>query len=263
MLDSGAFSAAQLGRVIDRVRYCDFALEARDWPDVEVTIVNLDEIDRNDPEEAARIGYDNFLYMRSRGLNPMPVLHEGESPNWLDRYLDAGCDYVGLGSAQGNAKANFYDAAWDRLRDSAGNPRVKVHCFGGSIAADLQAYPWASADSLSWLSEHRFTHLETPEQYAESAYTPARRYARLQREIQDARPSVPFRFYMVIGPSSWCFPTLFAVHHRSALVSFAYAQPGFIERLKTFIRNPHALLAREPYKSHLDLLFEVAERYAA
>jgi len=193
----------------------------------------------------------------------MPVLHVGEPLDWPDRYRDAGCDYIGLGSAQGNAKANFYEAAWDRLRDSAGNPLLKVHRFGGSTAADLQAYPWTSSDSASWLSRHMYEYQATPRQAAENAYGPARYYARLEREIQDARPSVPFQFFLVIGTSSWCFPTLFAVHHRSALVSFAYAQPSFIERLKTFIRNPHELLECEPYKSHLELLFEAADRYAA
>src|SRR5204862_8282076 len=98
---------------------------------------NLDHIDPDDPDTAARISFENFMEMRELGLSPVPVFHIGEKIEWLLRYLDLGCPYVGLGSAKGDAKFDFYAAAWEHLTDGSGMPLVKVHAFGESTIEGL------------------------------------------------------------------------------------------------------------------------------
>jgi hypothetical protein len=264
IIDSGAFTTYTRGTTIDLRAYIEFALDARKWPG-NVTIVNLDSIGGpGGHEEAAQVGFENFKPMRAAGLDPMPVVHAGESFDWLHRYLDQGVQYIGLGwsAARGNAKRDFYAAIWEHLRDSKGNPLVRVHGFAESTR-DLLDYPWASADSTTWLRQHMHVGGMSPRQRAEIIYRGARRYARLQDEVNACRPSVPFRMHLVIGDYWWDFPALFAAHHRSALASFAslMSSPGRIANLKTFIAEPHALLDRQPYESSLDLLYAAAEDY--
>jgi hypothetical protein len=227
-----------------------------------VTLVNLDHIDDEDrPEEAAQIGFANFEFMRRLGLDPIPVYHEGEHPVWLKRYLDEGCRYIGLSGLTSHA-ADFFAEAWPLLLDGSGNPLVRVHAFGESRTEVLLAHPWASADSSSPSAREQNTGGATRPHRAQLVYVPARRYAGLQWEVRAFRPDVEFNFHFAIGTSAWRLPTLHAVGHRSALISYWYwKSPTDLQRLRTFIANPHALLATEPYKSNLELLDQVAERY--
>lgn len=86
LIDSGAYEAWTSGIAIDREAYCQFALQNRDLAP-NVVIVSLDHIDPDDPGESARISFENFEYLRSRGLDPMPVVHVGESLDCLRRYF--------------------------------------------------------------------------------------------------------------------------------------------------------------------------------
>jgi hypothetical protein len=262
MIDSGAFSVYASGGTVDLTEYCDFCLGIRDLAS-DFTFVNLDHIDDEDrPEEAARIGYENFEFMRSRGLDPIPVVHEGEDLDWLKRYLDAGSIYIGLsGLSKGHAD-DFFAQAWEMLCDSSGNPLVRVHAVGESRTEVLLAYPWASADSSSPSAQEIHTRSTTRLQLAERAYESARRYARLQWEVRAFRREIPFNFHFVVGSSDWHLPTLHAVHHRGALMSYlVLKQPAQLQRVQTFIASPHALLDSEPFKSKLELLEQVEEQY--
>lgn len=266
IVDSGAFSAYSQGAEIDLGKYCEFIETNRDLAGMaNVTFVNLDHIDLDEPEQAAQAGFKNFQFMRNRGLDPMPVYHIGENIDWLKRYLDLGCSYVGLGCAlrSGPRCDDFYAQCWEHLASCSGKPLVRVHAFGESRTAALLRYPWASADAFTWGNKRKYDKPpETSAEAAEYAYDPARRCARLEHEVQSARPALPFRFHFVIGATVWDFPTLHAVHHRSALISYlALKQRLSIERLRQFIANPHALLRNEPYLPKLELLHEVAEHY--
>lgn len=162
MMDSGAFSAWKLNRPVNLEAYCDFLLENADWIDVPVA---LDEIIPNDPELAAKRSFDNLVYMRSRGLDPVPVWHVRESIDWIKRILDLGCQYVGLSATSIVSHAatdDWYEMAWSYLVDSAGAPLVRVHAFGESRQTILVRYPWASADSSTWLDAERYGTLRVP-----------------------------------------------------------------------------------------------------
>ena len=162
-IDSGAFSAWRLGRPVDVVAYSDFLVENQDWIDVAAA---LDVIIPDDPEEAARLSFENLLYMRSRGLDPVPVWHVRESTSWIQRILDVGCMYVGLSATScvsSSATQDWYEMAWSYVVDRGGAPLAKVHSFGESRLEVLRRYPWASADSSTWLEGEKRGTLILPD----------------------------------------------------------------------------------------------------
>jgi len=157
MLDSGAFSAWTLGKSINLKEYCDYIERNQEWIG---NYVALDVINPKDTHAAAEASFANLLYMRKRGLHPIPVLHVGESFDWLHRMLDLGCDYIGLSATSLTARGNidsWYRDAWAQLVDRDGLPTVKVHAFGETRFAPLSLFPWASADSISWIYKSQIT----------------------------------------------------------------------------------------------------------
>jgi hypothetical protein len=150
LVDSGGYSAWRLGKTIDLNAYCEFLEQNADWIGMYVV---LDHIAPDAPEEAAQISFDNLKEMRRRGFNPIPIWHARESLDWIDRMLDLGCDYIGFSttSARGFAIDDALELAWSHVVNAAGQPTVLVHAFGNSHVPTLFKYPWASADSSSWL----------------------------------------------------------------------------------------------------------------
>lgn len=158
-LDSGAYSAWSRGVEIDIDEYVEFIKANADHLDV---YANLDALagkpgqvatlaQRN--EGAAR-SWANFLYMRSEGLDPLPVFHVGESWSWLDKMLAHGCDYIGLGGLVGCSYAErkaWLDQVFERLCDERGHPKVKTHGFGMTSIPLMFRYPWHSVDSTTWI----------------------------------------------------------------------------------------------------------------
>lgn len=151
IIDSGAFSAWTLGKPIKLDNYCDYLLANLDWIG---PYVALDVISPGDPEESARLSFENLLYMHSRGLRPIPVYHVGEDVSWLFKMLDLKCDYVGISASSlvsRNKVDEWYAIAWSHLVDSTGRPIVKTHAFGEGRYDSIKRFPWFSADSASWI----------------------------------------------------------------------------------------------------------------
>ena len=144
-LDSGAFSAMQLGAEIDLDRYIRYIKENKDI--IEVASV-LDGI--GDPQKT----YDNQTYMERNGVRPMPCFHYGEDEQWLEYYIER-YDYISLGGMVPISKPqllSWLDRVWDLyLTDEAGRPRIKVHGFGLTKLDLMFRYPWYSVDSTAWL----------------------------------------------------------------------------------------------------------------
>jgi hypothetical protein len=151
IMDSGAFSAWKSGNPINLEEYCDFLLRNEEWITHSVA---LDVINPSDTEKAASESYNNYIYMRSRGLRPIPVWHVGESVTWLYRLLDAGADYIGLSASSivaGGAAEDWYALAWSYLVDTRGTPTIRAHAFGEGRAKSLMRFPFYSADTTTWL----------------------------------------------------------------------------------------------------------------
>lgn len=158
-LDSGAFSAWSRGAEIDLQEYCEFIRANIEHIDV---YANLDVLpgQPGQPataagrEAAAAASWDNFMFMRSEGLDPLPVFHIGEDRKWLDKMLAHGCGYIGLGGLVGVPSAQrqaWLDDVFDYICDEEGKPRVKTHGFGMTSVPLIFRYPWFSVDSTTWI----------------------------------------------------------------------------------------------------------------
>jgi len=137
MLDSGAWSAYRIGKVID-IDALLLEEKTGNWDEV----VALDVIGDGD---ASKVNAD---YMRVQGSNAFPVFHFGESWELLDYY----CEHwlkVGLGCCFVKSVSQsywFYDKCfakqWPHL----------FHSFGWATPNVLRRYPFASADTSSCLT---------------------------------------------------------------------------------------------------------------
>ena len=102
LLDSGAFSAFNLGEHIDLDDYIGFVKANKG---LIYRCINLDKIPGNfgirewrpeGIEAAAAASYANHQKMKEAGLNPIPVFHQDENFRWLEKYLADGEDYICL-----------------------------------------------------------------------------------------------------------------------------------------------------------------------
>lgn len=159
MIDSGAFSAWRRGAVIDIDQYADFLHQNIELIDY---YVNLDVIpgefgrvpSQAEVDASANASWENFLHLRGRGLESIPVFHQGEDFKWLETMLVAGCKYVGISPA--NDRTTKEKKLWlDRVfavipKGPGGYPLVKTHAFGMTSTYLIFRYPWFSVDSSSW-----------------------------------------------------------------------------------------------------------------
>ncbi len=183
MIDSGAFSAWNLGKKlnkdirVDVDEYINFINEYGDYFDV---IVQIDAVTGKDGldeghVEKQKATWENFIYMRSKirkDLWPkfIPVVHAGDTWDFLDmvlNYVDEDgnhIEYLGLGgpqNIQAERNTNWWFEAFSRIAKSS-NPNVKTHGFGMTTLKMLDELPLTSADSSSWNAFGRFGTIITP-----------------------------------------------------------------------------------------------------
>jgi hypothetical protein len=86
------------------------------------------------------------------GLRPIPVIHFGTSEKWLEKYLDKGYDYIGLGGRIGRSPYfPWADKLWSIICDTPNRlPVCKVHGFAITTHRHMTRYPWYSVDSTAW-----------------------------------------------------------------------------------------------------------------
>lgn len=160
LLDSGAFSAWNAGANVDLDAYIRFI---KDNSDSISAYVNLDVIPGSpgkvptpdEVERSAAQGWENMLYMEEHGLSPVPVFHQGERMQWLERMIDHGCPYVGISPANDRStqqKVMWLDRVFDFLCNDEGVPCIRTHSFGATSSVIIFRYPWYSVDSTTWLA---------------------------------------------------------------------------------------------------------------
>jgi hypothetical protein len=101
------------------------------------------------------------------GLKPVPVIHYGAEMKWIDKYLDAGHDFLGIGGlGQGVNKKDFFawgDRLFNRLCPTARRiPLVRTHGFAMTSWELIVRYPWWSVDSASWIKAAAFGQVYFP-----------------------------------------------------------------------------------------------------
>lgn len=126
-----------------RTNYIEYLLKNKDKIQV---YSNIDVINN------AKLTYRNQKILEEAGLNPIPVFHLGTDYKWLNRYLD-NYEYIALGGLVPNNTSTLIpilDRLFkEKLLDSNGFPRVKLHGFACTSIPLMIRYPWYSVDSTT------------------------------------------------------------------------------------------------------------------
>lgn len=207
-LDSGAFSAWSKKEVIDIDDYCNYIDDHQDWI---AYYVNLDVIPGQKgskrtialAEEAAELSFKNYMYMRSRGLKPIPVVHKGEKFLWVQKYIDEGADYIGLSPSTGMVSKvdsmAWLDGVFTRLTNKDGVPFVKTHGFAVASFDLMKRYPWTTCDASSWALTAAFGGLYIPAyRLGKPDYSQAP--SKISVSEYEDRTKVPTDHYTRFGP---------------------------------------------------------------
>ena len=142
-MDSGAFSFHNLKVDIDIDEYIDTIKKD--------SIDNYSVLDVIGDPKATQ---ENYLYMKSKDLDPTPCFHINTDVEYLDYYLEE-CDKLAIGGmvqAQ-NIHSNL-KKIWSKIWSK--NKTMKVHGFGVSSPDIAVSYPWHSIDSSSFAAITKF-----------------------------------------------------------------------------------------------------------
>lgn len=162
LVDSGAFSVAHSGAVVDideYIKYINTNTEA-EWY-IALDVIPYPILNRGTAAETARISWENYLYMIKRLDEPfklLPVYHFGESLDALKRILNfeykgQKIPYICIGGRHGVSSAKqsrYFDTIFRAVQES-NNPDVDIHVLGMTVFDLLERFPFKSADSTSHL----------------------------------------------------------------------------------------------------------------
>lgn len=144
LLDSGAFTAHNAGKVITLDDYCRFieAMPIKPWRYFQLDVVG-------DPEKTAR----NYEKMLERGFTPVPVFTHNESLSRLDELYETS-DLVALGGLVGNKNRK---AIVRRVMNHAKGR--KIHLLGFTNEQYLKFYKPYMCDSSSLAATEMYGRL--------------------------------------------------------------------------------------------------------
>jgi len=160
MLDSGAYSIWKSGTEVDLdsyIAFCKKELTESQWG--ELYFVGLDKIPGtistaptgDELKNASNTSYLNYVRMKEAGVVNIPVYHFGEDLGVLDRYLEIGVDYIGIGgmarAVSDKNKRLWLDSLFTHIEDTGIS--VNLHGFGITSSSLVKGYPWYSVDSVS------------------------------------------------------------------------------------------------------------------
>ncbi len=172
MIDSGAFNSWSRGITLDIKKYIAFIKRNEH---LIYSYVCMDTIPGfkgqartlAQVQQSAKLSYENLQHMKGAGLRPIPVFHQSEAFEWLERMLDDGEDYIGF-SRNMNKKSQWQQAgAWldecfRRIKKHRNGAKVRTHGFGITHQKLLARYPWFSADSTAWVIQSSYGHVFIP-----------------------------------------------------------------------------------------------------
>ncbi len=171
MVDSGAFTAWTLGKEVKIDDYIDFLNKHKDVIDIN-RVTSLDVIKwgekgsiktSQDYEEGVKAGYENWLYLKKKGWNTIPVFHQGENFVWLEKYLNE-AHIVGISQNKDlpyrDVDRWYYEVFYTIKK--IGKLNIKTHAFGMTSPEMLRKYPFDSADSATWALTSAMGTILTP-----------------------------------------------------------------------------------------------------
>lgn len=170
-LDSGAFSAWRLGQTLNLDSYIEFVKNHEDlitdYVCLDVIPGNMGQMDRTQAsiELSASKSYENQQKMKAAGLSPIPVFHQGERFEWLEKYIDDEEPYIGISPYLKSSAVQmiaWLDNCFSILTNSDGKPIVRTHGFGVTHPRMLLRYPWHSVDSSTWIMASAYGMIVCP-----------------------------------------------------------------------------------------------------
>lgn len=101
LLDSGEFSRWFSGKKINFDAYLEYVRTVKDEVHAAINLDVIPGAPRKDsmPYEmrrACRQSFDRWHQLRKTGALVLPVYHQTDSLDWLQRYIDAGAEYIGI-----------------------------------------------------------------------------------------------------------------------------------------------------------------------
>jgi len=151
--DSGAYSAAVAGARIELEAYAEWV---KRWESSLHWAASLDVI--GDPEGTWR----NWRALTALGVRTVPTLHYPHDPRGLDRLVEAGADFIGLGGmvpykSEPQRLLRWSAAVMRYARDN--HPHVRFHGWGVTHPQLLLNLPWWSVDSSGYASAYMYGRL--------------------------------------------------------------------------------------------------------
>lgn len=163
LIDSGAFSVAHAGAVVDIDKYIQY-INSNPLIDC---FIELDEIpypvlNVETAYKSSEGSWRNYLYMVEKLNDPLkllPVFHFGEPVDGLKRILNYKINgvtpipYICIGGRHGVSTAlqeDYFKKMFTVIQESP-NPNVKVHVLGMTVLSTLEKFPMYSADSTTYL----------------------------------------------------------------------------------------------------------------
>lgn len=169
VLDSGAFTAWNVGKQVDFNEYRSFAVAVtKKWKSTRT--INLDVIPgekgrtstKNERLAGMEKSLDNADSLRKAGLKVMEVFHQDEPIEFLYKLLDRRQEGEVLGLSPRNDVSLTMKAEWHRNVLSAIAAKYPAKqmppCHGLAVTTDrlLRQFPYYSADSSTWVNSFRF-----------------------------------------------------------------------------------------------------------
>ncbi len=165
IIDSGAFTAWNIGKQVDIQKYAEYVLMRKEkYPDLKA--VNLDvipgEVGRTSTKQERAQGMKDSLknadYLREKGIEVMEVFHQDEPRAFLDTL----CDRLPIGGilcisprndVHQNEKIKWQNAALRHLCERYGpNNLPRMHGLAVTAVPMMRTFPYYSVDSSSWMS---------------------------------------------------------------------------------------------------------------
>ncbi len=142
LLDSGAYSAFNSGKRHNIFDYMEYLRDKENSLFIEKYMA-YDVI--QDPIST----YENFIFMKERGLNPVPVFHYGSEIGWLDKYYEMGERFIGLGSTVPEKKKQLIRMWINEL--CVRYLDLQFHVLGTSRREIIDHCDIYSCDSTGWI----------------------------------------------------------------------------------------------------------------
>lgn len=146
--DSGAFSAHTQRGGGQTIRREDYAAWLRDWRPHLRVMANLDVIGDH------RASMRNQLWFEGQGLPVLPVWH-GTTPMSELAAMSRDYDYIAMGGTASAVKRGVVTLTARAALTARDNGCV-LHGFGRATISELQAIPFYSVDSSTWMQAARY-----------------------------------------------------------------------------------------------------------